>query len=196
MINKKALQLETERLLIGHGEIEDYVKIHEYDFNGLQNIKGIMEYIRRDPEEVRGWYEGNIDLWYKKIEDNNNYAFIGYLKDTMEPIIDIGFDRIIEEINAIEVSIWMHPKYWGNGYARESLLATMKYIFDMGFDNIKYEYVTTNNHSKKLCERIGFERYEETDFGTNYGTVKVWNMIMSKNKFIKLYCNENIYKIV
>jgi hypothetical protein len=38
--------LETERLIIKAGTIEDYVIVHEYDFNYLMNIDGVFEYIK------------------------------------------------------------------------------------------------------------------------------------------------------
>ena len=183
--------IETERLLIGHGDVEDYVKIHEYDFNALQNIKGVMEYIKMDPQEVRSWFNNDIDSWYKRLEDLKHYNFVVYLKESMEPIADIGYDRNIPEINAIEVSEWVHPRYWGHGYAKEALIATMKYIYDEGFDNIIYGYVEGNEKSRMLNEKIGFEKYKEDVFRTNYGETNQYITIMSKEKFKDLYISKS-----
>ena len=54
--------IETERLIIKHGEIEDYVKVHEFDFNYLENIDGIFKYVKRDPDEVRSWFENDPSM--------------------------------------------------------------------------------------------------------------------------------------
>jgi hypothetical protein len=42
--------IETDRLIIRKGKLEDYVKVHEYNFNALQNIKGVNELIKMDME--------------------------------------------------------------------------------------------------------------------------------------------------
>ena len=58
--------LETKRLTIKGGTIEDYVIVHEYDFNYLMNINGIFEYVKKDADEVRGWFDGGIDVFFKR----------------------------------------------------------------------------------------------------------------------------------
>lgn len=183
--------IETERLVINHGKVEDYVKVHEFDFNYLQNIKGKNELIKNNPEEVRSWFGKDIEEWYKNIEEKNHYAFIVFLKDTLEPIADIGFDRYNEELNSLEISCWLHPDYWGKGYMKEALIEIMRFIFKQGFDNIVYGYVETNTNSKRLCEKLGFTNYkEDNEFRTNEGKVKEYITIMSKEKFDELYKNE------
>jgi ribosomal-protein-alanine N-acetyltransferase len=181
--------LETERLIIKKGTVEDYVKIHEYDFNSLQNINGIFEYIKLNPDEVRSWFNNNIEDWYKKVESQKHYEMVVYLKETNEPIADIGFDRNNEEINSIEISCWLHPSYWGNGYMKEALECTMDYIFKQGFDNIIYGYVEENRNSKRLCEKLMFLPYKisENTFKTNSGLATKYENIMSKERFYDLY---------
>ena len=181
-------KLETERLFLKKGTIEDYVKVHEYDFNYLQNIKGKMQLVKNNPDDVRSWFNNDIDSWYKKIIEQNHYNFIVFLKDTLEPIADIGFDRNNEENNSIEISCWLHPNYWGKGYMKEALIKAMDYIFSVGFDNIIYGYVETNMNSKRLCEKLGFIKLKENDdFSTNEGKVKEYMTIMSKERFKELY---------
>ena len=184
-------QIETERLIIKNGELEDYVRVHEFDFNKLQNINGITELVKMDPDEVRGWFGNDIESWYKKVRENNHYNFIVYLKNTKEPIADIGFDRNDEELNSIEISCWLHPNYWGYGYMKEALIGAMDYIFKQGFDNIIYGYVESNNRSKRLCEKLGFLEYKiNEEFRTNEGLVKEYTTIMSKERFNELYKRE------
>ena len=52
---------ETENLIVKYGTIEDYVAVHQFDFNYLQGLKGengkiINERVARTPEEVRSWF--------------------------------------------------------------------------------------------------------------------------------------------
>lgn len=186
----------TERLIIGKGTIEDYIKVHEYDFNHLQNIKGITEFVKVDPNEVRGWFDNDIDIYYEKIASKNYYNFIVYLKDKKIPIANIGFDRNDPTINSTEISCWLHPNYWGLGYMKEALIGSMNYIFNQGFDNIVGGYVETNNRSKRLFEKLGFIDYKiDKEFSTNFGEVKEYIKIMPKELFYKLY-NDKINNIV
>lgn len=180
--------LETERLLIKAGTIEDYVKVHEFDFNYLQNIDGIFEFIKIKPDEVRGWFSKTIEKFYDDIKKNNHYNFIVYLYDNMIPIGNIGFDRNDEKLKSIEISCYLHPNYWGNGYAKEALIKCMEYLFNNGFDNIIYSFDTKNIKSKALCEKIGFEfleQYKERNFNGN--TSIIYKNIMSKERFNEIY---------
>ena len=84
--------LITERLILKRGTLEDYVKVYEYDFTRLRNIAGEFEYVKYDPEKLRG-FDTYAD------EEENVLEFIIYLKDNNEPIGNIVFDRYDEKIN-------------------------------------------------------------------------------------------------
>lgn len=182
--------IETERLIINHGQVEDYVKVHEFDFNYLEDICGIFKYVKRDPDEVRSWFanDSSIEEHYKRLEKNKSYEFIIYLKDTLEPIGDIGFDRYNEELNSLEISCYIHPKYWGNGYVKEALISAMEYIYSLGFENIIYGYYEENIKSKRNCEKIGFKPYKQLEVNNFLGKKSIEHRnIMSKEEFYKLY---------
>ncbi len=194
-MERKFKRIETDRLIIDYGTIDDYVKIHEYDFNDLQNIDGITQFTKLDPEEVRKWFGNNIDLWYEQIESKNHYNMVVFLKDTNEPIADIGFDRNDPTLNSIEVSVWLHPNYWGNGYIKEAMVEIMNFIFNQGFDNIIAGYVDGNFRSMKLQESLGFIHHKiNENFSTNYGLKKEYINVMGKERFNELYSIDKIKK--
>ena len=185
--------IETERLIIKHGEIEDYVKVHEFDFNYLENIDGIFKYVKRDPDEVRSWFanDSSMEEHYKRLEQKKSYEFIIYLKENKEPIGDIGFDRYNEKLNSLEISCYIHPKYWGNGYMKEALIQAMDYIYSLGFENIIYGYYEGNTKSKRNCEKLGFKPFEQKKANNFEGNENiVYNNIMSKEDYYKLYKNK------
>lgn len=180
--------LKTERLLIKFGSLEDYVKVHEFDFNYLQNIDGIFEFVKLDENEVRAWFSNSIEKFYDYITEKKNYNFIIYLADSMIPIGNIGFDRYDEKLNSLEISCYLHPNYWGNGYVKEALIKCMEYLYNIGYENIIYSYDSNNNKSNILCEKMGFdflEKYKEGNF--NGGTSIIYKNIMSKEKFGTIY---------
>ena len=178
--------LETERLIISHGQIEDYVKVHEYDFNYLEDIDGIFKYVKRDSNEVRSWFsqDETIEKHYERLELKKSFNYIIYLKETKEPIGNIAFDRYNHSKNSLEISCYIHPSYWGQRYAKEALIATMDYIYDLGFDNIIYGYYKGNIKSEKNCKNIGFEYYEQKETNNFLGNKSIeYRYIMSKDKF-------------
>ena len=115
--------LETERLILKRGTYEDYVKVYEYDLTKLRNINGEFEYVKIDPENLRG-FETYAD------EEEKCLDFIIYLKDNMEPIGNITYDRYIEENNSLEIAYNLHPSYWKKGYMTEAVIESMKYILN------------------------------------------------------------------
>lgn len=187
--------LETDRLILKDGTIEDWVKVHEYDFNFLMNIDGVFEYVKRDPEEVRSWFvsdDFDISTRDKNLEIKSNneniFDFIIFIKENMLPIGYISFDRNNDILKSTEVACYIHPDYWRNGYMTEALVGCMDYLFNKGFENIIYSYDKSNIKSKKLCEKVGFRFLKETHENNCFGNYSVvYNNIMSKEEFGRLY---------
>ena len=43
--------LETERLMLKRGTLEDYQKVYEYDFTKLRDINGEFDFVKQDPKK-------------------------------------------------------------------------------------------------------------------------------------------------
>ena len=178
--------LESDRLVLKKGSYEDYVKVYEYDFTKLRNIDGEFEFVKYDPEKLRG-FETYAD------EEENVLDFIIFLKESNEPIGNIVFDRYDIKNNSLEISVNLHPNYWRKGYMTEAILCSMKYVFDnLGIDNIIYSYAKDNYKSKGLSGKIGFEFYE--DFAQHYtridSDVESVRSIMNKDRFKQIYSSK------
>lgn len=178
--------LETERLILKRGTYEDFVKVYEYDFTRLRNIAGEFEFVKYDPEKLKGWEN----------EGDNDYTldFIMFLKSNNEPIGNLLFDRYKRSENSLEISCNLHPDYWRLGYMSEAILKTMDYVYtNLGIDNIVYGYAIDNYKSKGLSDKIGFiydsdsiEHYKRID-----KDIKHIRTIMSKDRFYELYKNKS-----
>ena len=173
--------LETERLILKRGTNLDYQKVYEYDFRKLRNINNELEFVKLDP--------ALISDFVLESDSNEDLAdWIIYLKD-MTPIGNIIADRIVENINAIEISFNIHPSYWGKNYIKEASVEVMNYLFSLGFDNILCGYSEGNVKSKRANLKIGFRDYPK---GTTYWLkdgikIRDYKTIMSKEEFYKLY---------
>lgn len=175
--------LETERLILKRGTYEDFVKVYEYDFTRLRNIAGEFEFVKIDPEKIRG-YETAVD------EEENMLDFIVFLKENNEPIANLTLDRYDEKLKSLEISCNLHPNYWRKGYMTEAIIKAMEYVFNnLDVNNIIYGYAKENYKSEGLSKKIGFEYYSEyTEHYTKINKdVLIIETIMSKERFNKLY---------
>ena len=177
--------LETKRLILKKGTYEDYKKVYVYDFTRLRNINGEFEFVKYDPENLRG-FENYAD------EEDNVLDFIVFLKENNEPIGNITFDRYDKKNKFLEISANLHPTYWRQGYMTEAILKSIEYIFNnLDIDNIIYTYAEDNYKSKGLCDKIGFDFYsEQIEHYTRIDKdIKEIKTIMSKERFKQLYNN-------
>ncbi len=175
-------ELETERLILKRGTYEDFVKVYEYDFTRLRNIDGEFEFVKYDPEKLKG-YESLADEPY-------TIDFIVYKKDDLTPIGNLTLDRYNPENKSLEVSVNLHPSYWRRGYMTEAILHAMHYVFkNLDIDNIIYGYAEENFKSRGLSDKIGFDFY--CDKIEHYirldKDIKERITIMSREKFQQLY---------
>ncbi len=175
--------LQTERLILKKGTYEDYVKVYEYDFTRLRNVAGEFEFVKNDPEKLRG-YETYAD------EEDNVLDFIIYLKDNNQPIGNLIFDRYDEKNKLLEITCNLHPDYWKKGYMTEAILSAMEYVFNnLDIDNIVYGYAEENFKSKGLSEKIGFCFYynQIEHYMRINKDIKEIKTIMSKENYNKKY---------
>lgn len=189
--------INTERLIIKHGDIEDYVKIHEYNFNYLQYIDGEYDFIKNDPEMIREWFSkySSMNEYYDSLIKNNSYDLLVFLKNNLA-IGQINFDRYDDFLNSLELSCFLHPFYWNRGYMYEALISFMNYIYKQGYDNIIYSYIVDNIASKKLCDKIGFKFFYSINQPIISDKLNMTNVfIMSKDDYNEIYGKNFVKKI-
>ena len=80
--------LETKRLVLKRGTLDDYKKVYEYDFTKLRGVNGEVEFVKYDKPEVLELYAKDYD------EADNMLDYIMFLKEGNIPIGNIIFDTI------------------------------------------------------------------------------------------------------
>lgn len=177
--------IETERLILKRGTMDDYIKVYEYDFTKLRNINGEFEYVKLEPEKLAG-FDTYAD------EEENCLDFIIFLKENMLPIGNIVYDRYEKENKSLEISYNLHPNHWKKGYMTEAVLASMNFIFEnLDIENIRCGYAKENINSRLLNEKIGFQcigNHTEHYKKVNKDIIEV-DTIMSKEDFELKYGN-------
>ncbi|MBQ8513254.1 MAG: GNAT family N-acetyltransferase [Clostridia bacterium] len=173
--------LETKRLRLMRGSLDDFQKVYEYDFCKLRGILGEFEFVKQDPEKIKG-FETYAD-------EDDALDWIIYLKESNAPIGNLTADRIRPELNAIELAFNLHPDHWGHEYMMEACFAAMDHLFSLGFDNIICGYSEGNLRSKRVGEKMGFELYsvKENAWQKNGVPITDYDCILSKEKFYALH---------
>lgn len=74
-------------------------------------------------------------------------------------------DVSLEDLEQREIGYVLNPKYWGNGYVPEAVMALIKYGFEkMNLDLIWCGHYDFNIKSKRVNEKCGFKyRFTRTE---------------------------------
>ena len=183
----KTKKLETNRLILDKGTLEDYLKVYEYDFGKLRDIDGVFEYEKYDLNEVKSWFSCGMKEFYNKAEKDHNFYWIIYFKSENIPIGDLDACQENLGSNEIEISFNIHPNYWGNGYMVEAIESVLNYLFEIGYDNVICTYSEGNKKSKRVCDKLGFKLYEieKNARVINDKSIDDYKTIMTKEKWLK-----------
>jgi len=179
--------IQTERLVLKKGAIDDYLTVYEYDFMKLRDIDGEFEYHKQDLEQIKKWFEPNIEQIQMNNEAAHIFDWIIYLKENMIPIGDIcTHSENIENGNKeTEIAFNLHPTYWGKGYMPEAIKVVLDYLFDLGYENIKARYSDGNIKSKRVLAKTGFKpNGVEKDAWTKNGKpIHDYKVIMNRDNW-------------
>ena len=149
------IRLETNRLLLSHVSMEDLEAIHELhslpetdEFNTL----GIPESIDETRSIVTKWIkncsEKNED-YILKIELLQTNKFIGLIA------LNLGKPKF----RNAEVWYKLHPDFWNQGYATESLNKILAFGFDqLSLHRIEAGCAVGNIGSIRVLEKVGMTR--------------------------------------
>ena len=192
----KVEKIETERLIIDKGSIDDYLKVYEFDLGKLRDIAGVFKYEKQDPNEVREWFKGDMSKFYRKKEREHIFNWIIYLKEGNIPIGEIMADREDLENKEIEIAYNLHPTYWGNGYMVESMTDVINFLFELGYENIICTYSEGNKKSKRVCEKLDFDFYKVMENVRIVNGIKIndYVTIMTKKKWYNIEERRNEFR--
>jgi len=154
--------LETPRLILreimlsdreGFFELDSNPEVHRYLGNkpitSLSQVDAIIESVRQQ------YIDNGIGRW--AIIDKSNNAFMGWT--------GIKFntkETINGKINYYDLGYRLLQKYWGQGFATESAIASLEYAFTKL--NLKEIYAAAhsdNKASNHILQKLGFQFIEE-----------------------------------
>lgn len=139
------MELKTDRLIIRRFSENDGEDLYEYFSNPR-----VLEFEPYKPfTKAEAYAEAK-----RRVGDER---FLAVCLENGKLIGNLYFAK--GEFETWEVGYVFNEKYWGKGYASESLLALMKYIFDeLGGRRIIAMCDPKNPNSWRLLERVGMRR--------------------------------------
>lgn len=139
------MRIETQRLFIR--------RFSEQDATDLYDYLSREEVVRFEPHPPLT-YEQAVEEATRREEDSSWYAVA--LKSGKV----IGHFHLTQGMYGTwELSFVFHSRYWGQGYAFESMRALLKYAFNsMHARRIVARCNPLNESSWKLLDRVGFRR--------------------------------------
>ncbi len=154
----------------------------------LRDVKEELQYKRQNLDNIRKWFEPDIETYYKELKSKHMFDWVVYLLSNMQPIGNITADKEAETIKSIELAFNLHPNYWGHGYIVEAISSVMDYLFSFGFQNIILGYDEGNVRSKRVAEKLGFEDFKvkPNNWEKEGVPITTYDMIMSINKWEEL----------
>lgn len=155
--NYETEEIMTERLMLKKGNLNDFLKVYEYDFKMLKDVDGIFKFVKQDQQKIKDWFKGGIKKYYDTCKKAHMFDWIIYLDN--EPIGNILSNEEIASVNGISLAYNLHPNYWGKGYMPEALEAVMNYLYKIGYDNIICGYSDGNKKSERVLKKLGYKPY-------------------------------------
>lgn len=184
-MNYETVLLKTNRLIIKKGEINDFLKVYEYDFSRLKNVDGECKLVKQDLSKIEAWFKGGINKYYSKIKKGHMFDWIIYADNI--PTGNILTEGENLDTKTVFVSYNMHPSYWNKGYMTEALEKVIEFLFSIGYDNVICKYSDGNIRSKRVMEKLGFKPFmiEQDSWKNEKGNlVDDYVMIMTKDDFL------------
>ena len=146
------ITLETERLIIRTLVIGDAKPLFSY--RSLPEVSRFQTFKPQDVDDVVDFIrslatEPDIpDSWYP-------LALI--LRNSQEHIGDIGI-HFLAKPDEVELGCTITPRLWGKGYAAESLMAVLDFVFNkLKKNRAVVDINPENTRSRLLFERLGFQ---------------------------------------
>lgn len=182
-IDVSTIFFETKRLILRAFQIEDLT-----DFNAYASIPGVGE--------MAGWHHHTSLEESKKIldlfiRDKKTFALID--KASHRVIGSLGLERYNEVIfkdyeykRGIELGYVLSKEYWGKGLMPEAVKRVIQFLFEEEhLDFIICAHFLTNQQSKKVIEKCGFQFHSEGVYEGQMGSILSRYYILRKEEFLE-----------
>ena len=146
--------LETDRLVLRRFNENDYIEMYD----NWASDEEVTKYVSFNPHQDYNETKEILNEWIKDY-DNGSYNWVVELKDTHEIIGNINVIEISKKHNNCEVGYVYGSKFWGNGYASESLKRVLEFLLDeCEIHLVEAKHHASNPASGRVMEKAGMKK--------------------------------------
>lgn len=154
MKNVGTKALETNRLVLRRFNENDYIEMYD---NWASDEK-VTKYVSFNPHKDYNETKVILNEWIKDY-DNGSYNWVVELKSSHEIIGNINVIEISKKHNNCEVGYVYGSKFWGNGYASESLKRVLEFLLnECEFHLVEAKHHASNPASGRVMEKAGMKK--------------------------------------
>lgn len=154
MKNIGTQKLETQRLILRKFNNNDYIGMYDNWASDEQVTKYVSFNLHKDYKET----QEILNEWIKEY-DNGSYNWVVELKDTYEIIGNVSVIETNKKHNNCEIGYVFGSKFWGNGYASESLKVVLEFLLnECDFHLIEAKHHASNPASGRVMEKAGMKK--------------------------------------
>ena len=144
--------IETERLLLRGFEESDLEAF--YDMIQDIRLQEFIEFPKLTKEEELSYIRECIQ--HKETDKYEKWAIV--LKDSKETIGNITINEIHKKHHYCDIGYVIRYPYWGNGYAKEALVAVTNYLLESNYHLVECTCNERNIKSIRTLEKAGFKK--------------------------------------
>lgn len=143
-------KIETEDLVLKKASMNDLNDMYKNIWSQEESAKYMLWMPTKSIEEAEERMKRTIEFQKDKI------AYLVYEKNSGQAIGFAGMKEVEDKVYE-DSGIAIGPKFVGQGYGKQILMALVEYCFeDLGAIKIIYSYRSENIASKKLQQSYGF----------------------------------------
>jgi len=173
-------ELVTERLVLRKMLVRDTDDMYEY-----ARRADVTRYLTWSPHPDRTYTRDYLEYISTRYAAGEFYDWAVTDAKTGKMIGTCGFTRFDYASNCGEVGYVLNPRYWGQEYALEALMAVLEFGFEiLKLNRIEARHMEGNEASRRVMEKAGMT-YEGTLRGLlylrgEYRNVSVYSILRSE----------------
>lgn len=142
--------LITNRLVLRHFIMDDAQEM----FDNWANDPEMTKYMTWNPHNNVEETKEILNIWIDEYSKPNTHRYAITLRDSG---ILIGSIDVVDYVDGVpEIGYCLSRRYWNNGYMSEACKAFIKYLFDIGYDELLIEADMRNIGSNRVIQKCGF----------------------------------------
>lgn len=178
-------EIMTDNLILMKGKEKDFLTVYEFDFKKLKDVDDVFEFSKSDNKNIKKLFNRGSKRYYERCKKAHIFDWIIY-KDNKAIgnvfTLDENFDN-----KSVGLKVNIHPNSWRKGYATETLVNVINFLFKEGCDNVICSYEDGNKKAKRLLEKLGFKAYKilnDSSATLKNNLVDVYSLIIEKEDWL------------